>query len=159
MQSFSKKRYVIPISVLLSASLLEGCAHQYATPEEAVQHACSAFGPKAMSGALIGGLAGAAGGAAIGGAAGGGRNAAYGALAGLVAGVLVGALAGRTADQRDCQAAQAALQQINTASTGTRIAWNSASGSYGAVTPVSGQKTVNNHVCREVRSDYYIRKS
>jgi surface antigen len=69
----------------------------------------------------------------------------------------VGALAGHTADQRDCQAAQAALQRMNAASIGTRIAWSSTTGSYGAVTPVSDERTVNNRVCREIRADYYIK--
>jgi surface antigen len=130
---------------------------QYATPEEAIKDACSAFGPKALSGTLIGGVAGAAGGAAIGAAAGGGREAAIGALAGLTVGLIAGAIAGSTADKKDCQQAQIALQQMNTAATGSRISWNSASGSYGAFTPVNEPTKINGHVCREIRSDYYLK--
>ena len=149
------------VSVLLIAAfsyVLVGCANrQYATPDEAIQNACSAFGPKALSGALIGGAVGAAGGAAIGAGVGGGRNAALGALAGLAAGVIAGAIVGNITDKRDCQEAQLALQQMATASTGTRVAWNSVSGSYGAFTPMSDATTANGRTCREVRSDYYIK--
>jgi len=133
----SIRKTVASISILaVVCSAAQGCAgRQYATPEEAIQHACSAFGPKALSGAFIGGAAGAAGGAVIGAAAGGGRNAALGALAGLVAGLLVGAVAGNITDQEDCQQAQLALQQMDTAKTGAPVAWrNYASGSYGAYT-------------------------
>jgi len=158
MQKLRRKKYIATALFLVSSSLITSCANrQYATPEEAAEHACSALGPKALSGALVGGLAGAAGGAAIGAAAGGGRNAGYGALAGLVTGLLVGAIAGHTADHRDCEAAQAAIQQAGMASVGTRIAWNSASGSYGSIMPVSEAQTVNGRVCREIRSDYYIK--
>lgn len=144
--------------MIVLSNAVVGCANrQYATPEEAIQNACSSFGPKALSGALIGGLAGAAGGAAIGASAGGGQNAAYGALAGLAAGLIVGAIVGNTTDKRDCEQAQLALQRMTTAPVGTRVAWNSASGSYGAFTPVTDAKTVNDRICREIRADYYIK--
>jgi hypothetical protein len=158
MQVLVARKYVSVLLVAALSYVLVGCANrQYATPEEALQNACSAFGPKALSGALIGGAVGAAGGAAIGAAAGGGRNAAVGALAGLAAGLIVGAIAGNFTDKRDCQEAQFALQQMATTSTGTRVAWNSVSGSYGAFTPVSDETTANGKTCREIRSDYYIK--
>ncbi len=158
MQNFREKKWVSLAILAVGCNLLVGCANrQYATPEEAVHNACSSFGPKALSGVLIGGLAGAAGGAAIGAGAGGGQNAAYGALAGLAAGLIVGAIVGNMTDKRDCEQAQAALQRLTTAPVGTRVAWNSASGSYGAFTPVTDAKTVNDRLCREVRADYYIK--
>lgn len=155
-----RQRKLVSLAIIaLAGNLVAGCATQYATPEEAIKNACSAFGPKAMSGAIIGAAAGAAGGAAIGAAAGsGGREAAIGALAGLAVGLIAGAMAGKSADQGDCQQAQIALQRINAASTGERITWNNSStGSAGAFTPVSGTKTVNGRVCREIRADYYIK--
>ena len=159
MQNLRHRKCVSVVLTIAGCSLIVGCANrQYATPEEAIQNACSAFGPKALSGALIGGVAGAAGGAAIGAAAGGGKNAGYGALAGLAAGLLTGAIIGNITDQKDCQQAHLALQQMNAAATGTRLTWaNNASGSYGAFTPVSDAKTVNGHICRDIRSDYFIK--
>jgi len=155
-----RRSWVVLAIVALNSNVLAGCAmQQYSTPEEAIKNACSAFGPKAMSGALIGGAAGAAGGAAIGATAGrGGRDAAIGALAGLAVGLLAGAAAGRNADQGDCQQAQIALQRIKATQVGERVTWNNSStGSSGAYTAVSGERTVNGKVCREIRADYYIK--
>jgi surface antigen len=159
MQNIRAKTAALLLLVAAGGSLLFGCTNrQYATPEEAIHNACSAFGPKALSGTLIGGAVGAAGGAAIGAAAGGGKNAAYGALAGLAAGLIVGAIAGNTADKKDCQQAHLALQRVNDTPTGVRVAWaNGVSGSYGAFTPVTDERTVNGHVCRDIRSDYFIK--
>jgi uncharacterized membrane protein len=65
---------------LATISLTAGCTTQpYTSPQQQAQNACQAFGPKALSGALIGGLSGAAGGAGLGAIAGGGRGAAIGA--------------------------------------------------------------------------------
>lgn len=142
----------------LMAALTAGCTDRpYSSPQEQAQNACQAFGPKAMSGALIGGAAGAAGGAAIGAVAGGGRGAGYGALAGLAAGLITGGIVGNSADQRDCAQAQIALQQIATQPIGQPVIWrNPQSGSSGSYTPVSDFTTVNGRVCRQVRADYNI---
>jgi len=142
----------------LVAGSISGCAHNYATPEEAAKDACSAFGPKAMSGALIGGALGAGTGAAVGGSSGNGKEAAAGALVGLLVGVIAGAVAGNIADKGDCEQAKLALQQMEATPTGTAITWNNpASGSHGTYTPVSDTKTINGHVCREIRADYYLK--
>jgi surface antigen len=155
MMSFPKRPY---LGAVLVAFLLAGCIRQYATPEEAIKDACSAFGPKALSGALIGGAAGAASGALIGAAAGGGRGAGYGALAGLVVGSIAGAIAGNIVDKQDCQQAQLALQQMESAKVGVPVQWqNYASGSSGSYTPMTDATSVNGHVCREIRADYYIK--
>jgi surface antigen len=154
-----REKYVSLAVLVLACNVIAGCANrQYATPEEAIKNACSAFGPKALSGTLIGGAAGAAGGAAIGAAAGGGRDAAIGALAGLLVGAVVGTIAGHVADGKDCEQAHLALQKMNTTPTGVQVAWNnSASGSYGSYTPISDATTINDHVCREIRADYFIK--
>lgn len=159
MQTTGIKKGLAVGILLFSCSLAVGCAsRQYATPEEAIKNACSSFGPKALSGALIGGVAGAAGGAAIGAAVGRGSDAGYGALAGLIVGLVAGAIAGNIADEKDCQQAQQALQAMNTAKTGDHIYWNnSISGSYGSFVPVSDAKVINERTCREIRSDYYIK--
>src|SRR5712692_8441869 len=95
------KKYVYLVLLLVGCNVTAGCANrQYATPEEAITNACSAFGPKALSGTLIGGVAGAAGGAAIGAAAGGGHEALIGALAGLLVGAMVGTIAGHVTDKK-----------------------------------------------------------
>lgn len=143
----------------IAAAVGTGCTNRpYASAQEAAQNACASLGPKALSGALIGGLAGAAGGAAIGALAGGGRAAGYGALAGLAAGLLVGGVAGNQADQRDCQEAQIALQQMNTARVGQPVYWsNAATGSHGTFTPVSATYEANGQICRQIRGDYYMK--
>lgn len=147
-------------SLLATASLLcslsAGCAPQYKTPEEAAANACSALGPRAMSGALLGGLGGAASGAAIGGASGGGRGAAIGAGVGLLVGLIGGLAVGHHLDQNDCAQAQIALQQAATASDGYMASWSSATGSHGAFTPVGDNFTQNGHICRRIHSDVQL---
>jgi surface antigen len=140
----------------LLCGLSIGCAPQYKTPEEAAANACSALGPRALSGALIGGLGGAAGGAAIGAAAGGGRGAAIGAGAGLLAGVIGGLATGHHLDQNDCAQARIALQQASTAAVGYVAYWNSPTGSHGTFTPVGENFSQNGRVCRSIRSDVQI---
>ncbi len=158
MRCFATKWPVRAVATIMLLGTLDGCAPTYATPEAAVQNACSALGPKAMSGALIGGLGGAAGGAAIGAARGGGKGAAIGAGVGLLAGLLVGTVAGNMADRADCREAQAALQRLSFAPAGTPIYWsNPASGSHGAYTPAGPASTVAGRVCRPVNADYYIK--
>src|SRR4051794_12621402 len=96
------------IGALSTTILATGCANRpYSSPQEAAQNACSALGPKALSGALLGGLGGAALGAGVGAAAGGGRGAAIGAGVGLLGGLVAGVVVGKQADQRDCAAVQA----------------------------------------------------
>ena len=155
-------RRSVCVGIIAASAFTAGCAtHQYATPEEAIKNACSAIGPKALSGALIGALVGAGGGAAIGAAAGsGGHDAAVGALAGLIVGTVAGVVAGSHVDKQDCEEAQKALQAMSTSSTGTRVVWNNtATGSGGAFTAVSDAKEVNGRVCREIRADYWIKNN
>ncbi len=116
--------------------LLSGCAsRQYASPQEAANNACSALGPKALSGSLIGGLGGAAAGAGLGAAAGGGRGAAIGAGVGLLVGLIGGLAAGSHLDQSDCAQAQIALAQAAQGGIGQAVFWTSPTGSYGTYTP------------------------
>lgn len=147
-------------AIVLSAATLVsvgGCAQQYATPEEAMAHACSALGPRALSGALIGGLGGAAGGAAIGGIAGGGRGAAIGAGIGLAAGLVAGTITGHTLDQADCREAQIALQEMGNAEVNQAVVWsNPTTGSHGQFTPISNDFIMDGRVCRHIRADYYM---
>lgn len=133
-----------------------GCAPQYKTPQEAAANACSALGPRALSGALIGALGGAAGGAAIGAAAGGGRAAGIGAAAGLLAGAIGGLAVGHQLDQNDCAQARIALQQASMAPTGYVAYWTSQTGSHGSMTPISDSFTQDGRVCRRIRSDVQI---
>lgn len=144
--------------VLVAMVCLSACANkQYASPEEAVKNACSSLGPKAMSGALIGGAMGAAGGGLLGAAAGhSAQSTAIGAGVGLLAGIIVGASAGHNLDQRDCQQAQLALQQMQTLPTGQSASWSSPTGSHGTVTAFSDDYENGDRVCRRVRSDIYI---
>jgi surface antigen len=138
-------------------TLTTGCANQYGTPEEAAKNACSALGPKALSGSLVGGAVGAAGGAAIGAAAAGGKGAGIGALVGLAAGLVAGAVSGNMLDRRDCEIAQAALQAAATAPIGHNERWaNPSTGSSGLYTPVGAEYSANGTVCRPIRADYYM---
>lgn len=147
----------VPLAIVFLFALPQiGCAPQYKTPEEAAANACSALGPRALSGALIGGLGGAAGGAAIGGATGGGRGAAIGAGIGLLAGVVGGLAVGHNLDQNDCAQARIALQQVSTEAAGYVAYWNSPTGSHGSYTVTSDNFTQNGRVCRHIRSDFQI---
>ena len=144
---------------LATASLLcasTGCAPQYATPQQAAAAACSALGPRALSGAAIGGLGGAAGGAAIGAAAGRSRGAAIGAGVGLAAGLLSGLVVGHQLDQNDCARAQFALQQAAGAPVGQAAYWTSPTGSRGAFTPTSDTFVQDGRFCRRLRSDVQL---
>jgi surface antigen len=144
------------IAAILLCGSAASCAPQYATPEQAAANACSALGPRALSGALIGGLGGAAGGAAIGAAAGGGRGAAIGAAAGLLVGIIGGLSMGHQLDQNDCAQARIALQQAGTSAVGYVAYWNSPTGSHGTFTPLGDTFTQNGRVCRSIRSDFQI---
>jgi surface antigen len=143
-------------AVALLGSLTAGCAPQYNSPQQAAANACSALGPKAMSGALIGGLGGAAGGAGIGALAGGGRGAAVGAGIGAIAGVLGGYLAGGSLDQNDCAQAQIALQQAANGALNRPVSWRSPTGSYGTYTPVSANFVQNGATCRRFQTNTVI---
>ena len=120
------------------------------------QNACSALGPKAISGALIGGLGGGALGAGLGAAAGGRRGAAIGGGVGLFGGMMAGLSAGKQADQRDCAAAQAALAQMTRQPVGVPATWRSPSGSYGSYTPTGPEYAQGNQFCRPVRQSTNI---
>ncbi len=152
-------RIAIALTLIFPVSLT-GCAQQYATPQQAEANACSAFGPRATSGALVGGLAGAGTGALIGGLAGhNGTDALIGAAAGGLLGVAAGAMVGHNLDQRDCAAAQLALQQIDNAPEGQALPWTDpATGSKGDYTPTAAQYTdpTSGQVCRPVSADYYL---
>ena len=138
------------MAVMFSVSLLGGCAPQYGSAQEAAASACSAMGPKALSGAAIGGLGGAAAGAAIGGATGSGRAAAFGAVAGLAAGLIGGLAVGNQLDQRDCAEARYALARMGEGRTGAVVGWQSASGSRGQFTPISAARVgPDGRLCRQ----------
>lgn len=132
-----------------------GCTNRpYASPEEQAQNACHAFGPKALSGALLGGVGGAAAGAGIGALAGGGRGAAIGAGVGALAGLFGGLAIGSNMDARDCAQAQQALAQVQYARLGQPVTWSSPSGSHGSYTPLSAEyQTSGGQICRKVNQD------
>jgi surface antigen len=112
--------------------------------------ACPALGPKAIIGAATGAAAGAALGAAL-----GGKNRELGAAVGGLGGGLVGGAIGSSLDQRDCQQAQMALQQMSLASTGQQIPWSDpATGNHGSFTPLSDPtKTADGRICRQYHRD------
>jgi surface antigen len=142
-----------------SSLLLQGCAQNYASPQEAANRACGSLGPRALSGALIGGLSGAAVGAGLGAAAGNGRGAAIGAGAGLLVGLIAGMAKGHELDQNDCLQAQVALQQLENQPTGRPVEWsNPGTGSHGAFVPVSDSYTqTDGRVCRKISANYYMK--
>ena len=145
------------LALTLTAGSLQGCAQQYGSAQEAANNACSAMGPKALSGAAIGGLGGAAAGAAIGGTTGSGRNAAIGAVAGLAVGLIGGLAVGNQLDQRDCAEARYALARMGAGQTGVVVGWQSASGSRGQFTPISAPTTGSDgRVCRQFRANTVI---
>jgi surface antigen len=132
-------------SIAIMSNLLTGCAQgpkANATPQEAAATSCTAFGPKTQTGAVAGALVG----ALIGGLKGGGK----GALIGGAAGAAAGGLAGKVMDHNDCQAAQVAMKQMETARIGAPIAWNNPStGNSGVFVPTSASATsANGQVCR-----------
>ncbi len=147
-------------STLLLPMSLGGCAQQYTTPQQAASNACSAFGPRATSGALIGGLAGAGTGALIGGLAGhSAGDALIGAAAGGLLGVVAGSAVGHNLDHRDCAAARLALQQIGNAPTGQLIPWSDpATGSKGSYMATAAEYTDprSGLICRPVSNSYYL---
>jgi surface antigen len=147
-------------AAFMTSLVLTGCAQHYSSPEQAASNACSAFGPRASSGALIGGVTGAAGGAAIGGLAGhSGTAALIGAGVGALAGVLAGEAIGHHLDQRDCAAAQIALQQIGNTPTGQPLAWSDPStGSHGLFIPTAAEFTdpQSGLICRPINASYYL---
>ncbi len=149
------------LTCLLAAGAMlpmAGCAPaQYGSPQEAAANACSALGPKALSGALVGGLGGAAGGAAIGAAAGRGRGAAIGAGVGLLAGVIGGLAVGNNLDQRDCYQARIALAQMAQSPAGVPVGWQSPTGSYGRYTPIAAAyQAPGGQLCRRFAQDVVI---
>lgn len=152
-------RLAVALSLILPISL-DGCAQQYATPQQAANNACSVLGPRATSGALVGGLAGAGTGALIGGLAGhSGSDALIGAAAGGLIGVIAGLAVGHHLDQRDCAAAHLALQQIDNTPTGQSISWNDpATGSSGTFEPTAAEYTdpKSGQICRPISANYYI---
>ena len=157
---FSSSRFlsVFMAGALATAGMTSGCTNQpYTSSEQQSQNACQAFGPKAMSGALLGTLAGAAGGAGIGALAGRGRGAAIGGLVGGLAGLAGGLAVGKNMDSRDCTQAQTALAQVRQAQIGQVIAWRSPSGSYGSYTPISAEYAgANNQFCRSLNENTTI---
>ncbi len=153
-------RLAVAMSLVILPVSLTGCAQQYATPQKAAADACSVFGPRATSGALIGGLAGAGTGALVGGLVGhNATDAIIGAAAGGLLGVVGGTMVGHNLDHRDCAAAQLALQQLDSTPTGQNLPWTDPStGSYGSYTPTAAEYTdpTTNQVCRPVSADYYL---
>ena len=140
-------------AIALAGALVAGCANQgQSTPTQTAQRSCGAFGPKATVGILGGAVAGA--GIAAAASRGNGTAALIGALAGAVAGGLVGT----SLDQEDCKQAQVALRQMETARTGSQIAWsNPQSGNRGTFTPTSDAQEVNGKTCRSYKRDIVLK--
>lgn len=131
--------------IAVISNLLAGCAQApkaNATPQEQAEASCAAFGPKTQTGALLGALAG----ALIGGIKGGGK----GALIGGASGAAAGGLVGKIMDHNDCQAAQVAMRQMETAKIGAPIAWNNpTTGNSGVFVPTTAPApSANGQVCR-----------
>jgi surface antigen len=131
-------------SLALAGGVLSGCAAQgQQTAQQQAASSCQAFGPKTAGGAAIGGIIGALAGAALG--KGKGGNVLMGAAAGAVAGGLVG----KGLDSRDCETARVAIRQMDTARTGSQIAWvNPDTGNRGTFTPTSEIQVQNGRQCR-----------
>jgi surface antigen len=68
---------------------------------------------------------------------------------------MIGGAIGSALDQRDCQQAQLALQQMSAARTGQQVAWSDpATGNRGSFTPLSDPtKTADGRVCRQYHRD------
>ena len=73
-------------------------------------------------------------------------------------GLLAGGITGAMLDQRDCQQAQMALGQMETARVGQQIAWaNPATGNNGVFTPLSDAAPAQNgQLCRQYGQDNSI---
>jgi surface antigen len=125
------------IFLCLSAAIL--------LPSIAHSQSCPALGPKMVVGAAVGAGAGTALGGLL-----GGKNRALGAAVGGIGGGAIGGAIGNALDQRDCQMAQAALQQMATARTGQPISWSDpATGNRGAFTPLANPtKSADGRFCR-----------
>ena len=147
-------------SALLSLVLVGGCAQNYGGLQQEASSSCRALGPRALSGALVGGASGAAFGASLGALAGhGNRNdVMIGALAGLLMGSAIGGVEGKRLDERDCTAAQLALQKIGNQPSGAVVDWKDAStGNHGAYRVVSDKYTASSgKICRRVQASYYM---
>lgn len=145
---------------LLSLALVGSCAQNYGSLQQAASSSCSALGPRALSGALIGGASGAALGASLGALAGhGNRNdAMIGALAGLLVGSAIGGVEGKRLDERDCGAAQLALQKVGNQPSGAVVGWKDTStGNHGAYRVVSDKYTASSgEICRRIQANYYM---
>lgn len=127
-----------------------------ATSLSVVAHAqtCPALGPKTVIGAAGGAVAGALLGSSL-----AGKNRDLGAALGGLGGGAIGGAIGNALDQRDCQQAQLALQQMSLARTGQPIPWsNPTTGSRGTFTALSAQtKVADGRTCRQYRRDAVTR--
>jgi surface antigen len=128
---------IVVCLTLFTTSSLSSIAHS---------QTCPALGPKAVIGAAVGAGAGAALGSSL-----AGNNRALGATLGGLGGAAIGGSVGSALDQRDCQQAQLALQQMASARTGQPVPWSdSATGNRGTFTPLSDPtKTADGHICRQ----------
>ncbi len=115
-----------------------GCETMQANPKTAIG---------ATGGALVGGLIAAAA---------HGNPAAI--AASVIGGGLLGGLVGSMLDERDRRmAAEAAHQALETAPTGTAVAWqNPDTGHSGAVTPIRTYQMANGTYCREYQQSVTI---
>ncbi|HTU02072.1 MAG TPA: RT0821/Lpp0805 family surface protein [Candidatus Sulfotelmatobacter sp.] len=116
---------------MLVAVTVTGCETVQSNPKTAIG---------AGGGALVGGL--------IAGAAGANPAA---IAASVIGGALLGGLVGSMLDERDKRmAAEAAARALETAPTGTSVAWNNPdTGHSGAVTPTRTYQAANGAYCRE----------
>jgi len=105
--------------------------------------------------ALIGGLGGAAAGGLIGAAL---HSGPYGIIGGALAGGLIGGAVGDRMDAADRrEAAQAAQHALETAPSGTSVAWhNPDSGHSGTITPTRTYQTQSGQYCREYQQSVTI---
>ena len=131
------------LAVLLTGSLLAGCA----TVRETVGEA-----PKTT----IGALGGAAAGGLLGAAIGNGRT--RDIAAGVAVGGLLGALAGNLLDSRDRRlAAEAATHAFENVPSGSSVPWrNPDSGNSGSYTPTRTYQTARGQYCREFQQEIVV---
>ncbi len=146
--------------VFLALALASGCAQNYGSLEQATSSSCRSLGPRALSGALIGGASGAAIGAGLGALVGNGNknDARIGALAGLLLGSAIGGIEGKRLDERDCAAAQLALQKVGDQPNGAAVNWTDATtGNHGAYRVISAKYTESSgEICRRIQASYYM---
>jgi surface antigen len=127
--------------VFVAAGFLAACAQAQNNPKQ-----------------TVGTVAGAGLGALLGSQIGSGKGQLAAVAIGAVAGGLLGSEIGKSMDDVDRQKAQLATQQaLETAPSGTAVAWrNPDSGHYGQVTPQPAYQSNTGQTCREYQQEVTI---